>query len=138
MLALTGEPGRGNEQRKYIYAMGTPCGRFGSVRLGRVIKENILKIDAWEYFYGGHRWAGNPVDATEIIPAPVGEGSLLWNPGIQRWMYTYLNEKTASIELREAACPWGHWSPPLCGRKSGSISAALRSVSDSFVSEGQR
>jgi hypothetical protein len=27
-------------------------------------------------------------------------------------MYTYLNEKTASIELREAECPWGQWSTP--------------------------
>ena len=40
--------------------------------------------------------------ATEIIPAPVGEGWILWESGIQRWMYTYLNERTASIELREA------------------------------------
>ena len=27
-------------------------------------------------------------------------------------MYTYLNEKTASIELREAECLWGEWSAP--------------------------
>ena len=26
MLALTSEAGRGNEERVYIYAMGTPCG----------------------------------------------------------------------------------------------------------------
>jgi len=113
MLALTSEPGRGNEQRAYIYAMGTPCGRFGSVRLARVRKEDILNIDAWEYFSRDHGWTANPRDAIEIIPAPVGEGSILWNPGIRRWMYTYLNEKTASIELREAECPWGQWSRPV-------------------------
>ena len=54
----------------------------------------------------------DPRGATEIIPAPVGEGSILWNPGIQRWMYTYLNERTASIELREADYLWGPWSAP--------------------------
>jgi hypothetical protein len=27
-------------------------------------------------------------------------------------MFTYLNEKTASIELREAEYPWGTWSSP--------------------------
>ena len=28
-------------------------------------------------------------------------------------MYTYLNENTASIELREAEEPWGPWSAPI-------------------------
>jgi hypothetical protein len=112
MLALTSEAGRGNEEGAYIYAMGTPCGRFGSVRLARVRKENILSVEAWEYFAGDRRWAAHPGDAIEIIPAPVGEGSMVWNPGIRRWMYTYLNEKTASIELRESECPWGQWSAP--------------------------
>ena len=112
MLALTNEPGRGNEQQAYIYAMGTPCGRFGSVRLGRVRKENMLKNDSWEFFSAGHRWTANPAEAIEIISGPVGEASILWNAGIQRWMYTYLNEKTASIELREAELPWGEWSAP--------------------------
>ncbi len=112
MLALTSEAGRGNEERGYIYAMGTPCGRFGSVRLARVRKENILDVEAWEYFGGDRRWTNYPDDAIEIIPAPVGEGSMVWNPGIRRWMYTYLNEKTASIELRESECPWGVWSAP--------------------------
>jgi hypothetical protein len=112
MLALTKEQGRGNEEGTLIYALGTPCGRFGGAKLARVGKENILNIGGWEYFSGDHRWASNPRDATEIIPAPVGEGSILWNPGIQRWMYTYLNERTASIELREADYPWGPWSAP--------------------------
>jgi hypothetical protein len=112
MLALTNQPGRGNERQAYIYAMGTPCGRFGSVRLGRVRKENILKNDAWEFFGADHRWTADPKEAIEIIPSPVGEGSILWNAGIGRWIYTYLNEHTASIELREAAYPWGQWSPP--------------------------
>jgi hypothetical protein len=112
MLALTGEPGRGNEQRLYVYALGTPCGRFGGVRLGRTRKENVLTVDSWEYFGAGHTWIAHPEEAIEIIPAPVGEGSILWNPGIGRWMYTYLNERTTSIELREAECLWGEWSAP--------------------------
>lgn len=112
MLALTGESGQGNEQGTDIYALGTPCGRFGSVRLARVRKEKLLNLDAWEYFSGDQRWTAAPKDAIEIIPAPVGEGSILWNPGIRRWIYTYLNEKTASIELREAEYPWGPWTTP--------------------------
>jgi hypothetical protein len=112
MLALTGESGLGNEQGTYIYALGTPCGRFGSVRLARVRKEKLLNFDAWEYCSADQRWTTDPKSAIKIIPAPVGEGSILWNPGIGRWMYTYLNEKTASIELREAEYLWGPWSRP--------------------------
>jgi Domain of unknown function (DUF4185) len=112
MLALTREPGQGNEQGAYVYAMGTPCGRFGSARLARVRKENILNLGTWEYFTGDHGWTANQQNAIPVIPAPVGEGSILWNPEIGRWMFTYLNERTASIELREAECPWGPWSAP--------------------------
>ena len=112
MLALTNQQGRGNEEGGYIFALGTPCGRFGGVKLARVAKDDLLHLGAWEYFSGDHLWTGNPGEATEIIPSPVGEGSILWNPGIQRWMYTYLNERTASIELREADFPWGPWSAP--------------------------
>jgi hypothetical protein len=112
MLALTNEQGRGNEGGNFIYALGTPCGRFGGVKLARVGKDDILNMGAWEYFSGDRHWASSPGEATEIIPPPVGEGSILWNPGFQRWMYTYLNEKTASIELREADYPWGPWSEP--------------------------
>ncbi|MBV9106438.1 MAG: DUF4185 domain-containing protein [Verrucomicrobia bacterium] len=112
MLALTSEPGRGNEHRAYVYAIGTPCGRFGSARVARVRKEKILNLDAWEYFTGDHGWTANQREATQIIEAPVGEGSILWNPEIGRWMFTYLNEKTASIELREAEYPSGPWSSP--------------------------
>lgn len=116
---MTNQQGRGNEEGIFIYALGTPCGRFGGVKLARVGKENVLNFGEWEYFSGDHRWTGNPRDATEVIPAPVGEGSILWNPGIHRWMYTYLNERTASIELREADNPWGPWSAPLMVASAG-------------------
>jgi hypothetical protein len=116
MLALTRQSGGGNESGNYVYALGTPCGRFGGVRVGRVRPEELLNLDAWEYYVGQvdgcEQWEQNQANAVEVIPAPVGEGSILWNPGIQRWMYTYLNESTASIELREAEHPWGPWSVP--------------------------
>jgi hypothetical protein len=116
MLALTQERGNGNEQGQYVYALGTPCGRFGGVRVGRVRPKEVLNAGAWEYFagtdHGKARWKPAQSDAMEVIPAPVGEGSILWNPGLKRWIYTYLNESTASIELREAEQPWGPWSIP--------------------------
>jgi hypothetical protein len=111
MLALTREPGGGNEDGEHLYALGTPCGRFGGVRVARVLPKEILDLGAWEYFTG-EGWSPDREDAREIIPAPAGEGSILWNPHLDRWLYTYLNENTASLELREAPSPWGPWSEP--------------------------
>jgi hypothetical protein len=110
MLALTNQAGQGNEDGSFVYALGTPCGRFDGVKVGRVLKDRLLELDAWEYYAEQRHWSADRGDAVEIIPAPVGEGSILWNPYLGRWMYTYLNEHTASIELREAKHPWGPWS----------------------------
>ncbi len=116
MLALTSQPGSGNEERKYIFALGTPCGRFGGVQIARVAPEKFGDITAWEYYAkdstGNAIWLRDQSKAIDIIPPPVGEASLLWNPFIRRWMYTYLNEQTSSLELREAEYPWGPWSIP--------------------------
>lgn len=116
MLALTNQRGPGNEDRAYVYALGTPCGRFGGVQLARVPAGKIQDFEAWEYYSGaangGEGWVRDQSKAMRVIPPPVGEASILWNPFIKRWMYTYLNEQTASIQLREAEYLWGPWSAP--------------------------
>lgn len=111
MLALTRASGGGNERGRYVYALGTPCGRFGGVRVARVHPEALLDPEAWEHFTGD-AWSPDRKDGREVIPSPVGEGSLLWNPHRERWLYTYLDEEVASLQLREAAVPWGPWSEP--------------------------
>lgn len=119
MLALTNQRGSGNGDGAYVYALGTPCGRFGGVEIARVPATKVQDLGAWEYYFesGGMKnprgdWVPDQSKASEIIPPPVGEASILWNPSLQRWMYTYLNEQTASIELREGETPWGRWSAP--------------------------
>jgi hypothetical protein len=116
MLALTAAVAPDNPDGGYVYTLGTPCGRFGAARLGRVPKDRILDFSAWEYFVGsggaGDQWTRNFDKAIDVLPAPIGEASVLWNPTIQRWMYTYLNENTASLELREGEHLWGPWTTP--------------------------
>ena len=118
MLALSAAVTPDNPDGKYVYALGTPCGRFGAAKLGRVPRDRILDREAWEYLSapatGGREpsWAKISNSAAEVIAAPIGEASLLWNPAMQRWMYTYLNESTASLELREADHLWGSWTTP--------------------------
>jgi len=105
MLALASAPVGGDG---YVYALGTPCGRFGGAHAGRVKPADILDPAGWRYF-DGKAWVAGQDRAAEVIPAPVGEGSLAWNPGLGQWMFTSLNEQTARIELRLAPRPEGPW-----------------------------
>ena len=112
MLALSQQDGNGNQRGRYVYAVGTPCGRFGGARVARVPADRLLDTAAWEYF-DGRRWSSTRNDAAEVIKPPVGEGSLVWNAGLKRWMYSYLNEDARALELRFAHKPWGPWGEPL-------------------------
>lgn len=112
MLALSAAPGTGNENGRHVFAMGTPCGRYAGARLARVQADSLLDNAAWEYF-DGVGWSANRADATEIIKPGVGEGSLAWNAGLGKWMYTTLNELSAAIELRLADELTGPWSDPI-------------------------
>ena len=117
MLALSHERGVGNEAGDYVYALATPCGRFGGARPARVASDAVLHRSAWEFLTavaadGEAIWGPDEDAALEVVEAPVGEGSILWNSHLERWMYTYLNEHTRALELREAEFPWGPWSEP--------------------------
>jgi hypothetical protein len=142
MLAITNQRGSGNVDGAYVYALGTPCGRFGGVQAARVPAQKIQNFGAWEYYSGAANgetgWARDQAKAIDIIPPPVGEASILWNPLIKRWMYTYLNESTATIELREAENPWGPWSIPNIMTNRARLSTVVRGFHDPVLHEGRR
>ena len=83
MLALTAAVAPDNPDGKYMYALGTPCGRFGAAKIGRVSKERILDPQAWEYLIAssaterGPNWTKECAGAVDVVPAPVGEASIL-------------------------------------------------------------
>ena len=117
MLALSHERGAGNEAGDFVYALATPCGRFGGARPARVAADGFLDRSAWQFLTsiapdGETTWGPDEGAALEVVSAPVGEGSILWNPHLERWMYTYLNEHARALELREAEFLWGPWSAP--------------------------
>ena len=111
MLALSAEAGTGNEDGTYVYAVGTPCGRFNGARVGRVAADKLAENTAWEY-WDGAAWMADRAQAAEVIKPGVGEGSLVWNAGIGKWMYTTLNELALALEIRFADRPEGPWSAP--------------------------
>ncbi len=102
----------------YIYFWSIPSGRFGGVRLMRVHKNSIEQFNEYEYYQGTDAnnvriyQKGNQAmnAAKEIIKAPVGELSVVYNEYIGGYLMTYLNEKASAIQLRYAPQPEGDWS----------------------------
>jgi len=115
----TQRPGNSNfiqvavaEQSGYFLFWGIPAGRFGGVKIARVLPSDIFNNTAYQY-YTGTGWSNNEEDGVLIVDPPVGELSVLWNPYLQRWIMMYLNESTACIEVRAADQPEGPWGEPM-------------------------
>ncbi|HPZ98499.1 MAG TPA: DUF4185 domain-containing protein [Phycisphaerae bacterium] len=105
----------------HVYVWGTPSGRLGGVKLARVLPANITDPGAYEYYSGLNNgqpvWAKHESAALIIVPAPVGEMSVMYNRAAGRWIMLYFNTYAGggwgAIELRQAVAPWGPWSLPM-------------------------
>ena len=97
-----------------LYLFGIPGGRFGGVKLARVGQDSVLDKAAYRYFVGSVAgeplWSPDENAAVSIVPPPVGELSVMWNPYLGRWIMTYLDEQQAALVIRDAPELWGPWS----------------------------
>ena len=97
-----------------LYLFGIPGGRFGGVKLARVGQDSVLDKAAYRYFVGSAAgeplWSPDENAAVSIVPPPVGELSVMWNPYLGRWIMTYLDEQQAALVIRDAPELWGPWS----------------------------
>jgi hypothetical protein len=104
----------------FVYAIGTPGGRFGAAHLARVSPKQLLDQAAYEYWTGLGGWQrGSSAIATPIVPGPVGELSVSYNEALSRWMMLTLDEDRAAIVLRLASELTGPWSPPIALATAG-------------------
>ena len=101
----------------HIYVWGIPGGRYGGVQLARVVPENLLDFDAWEYWSDG-TWIPDSSEAGQVIPPNVGELSVRWNSYYEKWIMMYLNDPAGLIELRTADEITGPWSEPLIAARA--------------------
>ena len=106
-----------NSADSNVYLWGTPSGRFGGVKLARVAPASIETQSAYQYYAGTvagiPQWVSSELAAASIVPAPVGEMSIMYNPSALAWTMMYFNEMNDTFELRQSATPWGTWSSPL-------------------------
>ncbi|GJM78572.1 hypothetical protein HMSSN139_10680 [Paenibacillus sp. HMSSN-139] len=107
----------GDGEEAEIYFWTIPSGRFGGVKLMRVKERNIEDLGSYEYFTGEDeegqpRWSKEMNQAKLVVDDTVGELSVIWNPGLERWLMTYLREGQGVV-LREGLTPWGPWGDAL-------------------------
>lgn len=97
------------EHDGHLYLFGIPGGRYGDLKLARVVPESLLDFTTWEY-WNGSDWSPEVADSAVIVPGPVGELSVRWNSHYQRWLMMYLIDDAGLIVLRTAETIAGPWS----------------------------
>lgn len=96
-----------------LYFWCIPSGRFGGVQLMKVREQNIENQAEYRYYAGTDPegapiWSADMKSAKTVVDDTVGELSVIWNPGLQRWLMTYLQEGNGVV-IREGLAPWGPW-----------------------------
>ncbi|QJD88409.1 DUF4185 domain-containing protein [Cohnella herbarum] len=106
-----------DDEQTDIYFWCIPSGRFGGVQLMKVSEKNVENPAEYRYFAGLDEkeapiWSEEMAKAKTIVEDSVGELSVVWNPYLERWLMTYLNEGNGVV-IREGITPWGPWGDKL-------------------------
>jgi len=107
----------------YLLFYGIPGGRFGAVKLMRTPNtwRSVLRARDYQYYTGTDargqpQWSGSAARAAVVADAPVGELSVIYDPGLKQWVMTYLQGDGArgsgNLVIRGAPHYWGPWSRP--------------------------
>ncbi|HZD65469.1 MAG TPA: DUF4185 domain-containing protein [Acidimicrobiales bacterium] len=96
----------------FVYLFGVPAGRLGSVSLARVRAQDMVNLDAYEY-WDGRRWQGQEQAAATMVPAPVGELSVQWNSHYRAWLMTHQIVHEDRLVVRAARHLTGPWGDPV-------------------------
>jgi hypothetical protein len=103
----------------FVYAFGTPNGRFGDAYVARVSEHQLLDNSAYEYWTGKGWERGSSEIAAPIVAGPVGELSIRYDKELSSWEMMYLDESAKAIVLRLAPSPTGPWGAPIQVATSG-------------------
>jgi hypothetical protein len=116
-------PGPGDP---YLYSLGTPPGRGGSVYVSRVLPAYLPDLRRYEYWSSAtNAWvAGNPAAATPVVPGPVGEMSAQYNTYLKQYLLLYCNGAN-DVVARMAPAPQGPWGPEQLLARSAEIPGGI-------------
>ncbi len=97
----------------FIYAFGTPNGRFGEAHVARVPEQQLLDLSAYEYWTGTAWQRGTSAIAAPIMTGPVGELSVRYDQTLRSWEMMYFDQPDGAIVVRLARQPTGPWGNPV-------------------------
>ena len=97
----------------FVYAFGTPNGRFGEAHVARVPEQRLLDLSAYEYWTGTAWQRGAGASAAPITTGPVGELSVRYDQTLRSWEMMYFDQSREAIVVRLAAQPPGPWGNPV-------------------------
>lgn len=103
----------------YVYAFGTPNGRFSDAHVARVPERQLLELPAYEYWNGTAWQPGSSAMAAPIVTGPVGEISVRYDQTLGRWQMMYFDEAREAIVVRSAPQPSGPWEAPITVATAG-------------------
>jgi hypothetical protein len=110
------------EHDGHLYLFGIPGGRYGDVKLARVVPESLLQIAQYEY-WDGSNWVADAETAAVVIEGPAGELSVRWNSYYQRWLMMTLIDDQGLIVVRTALELTGPWDESRVAVRSGDYPA---------------
>jgi hypothetical protein len=101
---------------EYLYMFGTPPSRVGGVKLARAHGAFAAGYGGWEY-WDGATWQWNESQAAFIVPPPVSELSVQFDPNYGRYLMTYLDpsrnggsSQVGALVERDAPSLEGPWT----------------------------
>jgi Domain of unknown function (DUF4185) len=97
----------------FVYAFGTPNGRFGDAHVARVPERQLLDQSAYEYWTGNDWQRGISAIAAPIVSGPVGEISVRYDETLGSWQMMTMDESRGAIVIRLAPQPTGPWGAPI-------------------------
>lgn len=101
-----------------VYIWGAGITGTSAVRLAKVPAAQILDRSAYRFFTGTDEkgepmWSEREDDAVPVIDSLNREFSVAYNPGLNCYLMTTLDNVNQQMILRDAENPWGPWSKPV-------------------------
>lgn len=82
-----------------------------SLILARVPENQLGDFHAWQFSSHGH-WVNNFMRATPVFSNAPAEGSVSWQPLLNKYVFVYTDGIGGNIVMRTADAPQGPWSTP--------------------------